>query len=837
MRPIYFLLLIIGNLACQSTPESRKVEDFNFNWKFHWGDVGEAYQMTFNDTNWEQLRLPHDWSIQFPFTQKNAAGATGFLPGGIGWYRKNFRVPKTDQGKHVFICFDGVYNNAEVWINGHYLGKRPYGYVNFEYELTPHLKWGEENIIAVKADRSAFIDSRWYPGSGIYRNVKLVTTHDLHIPIHGTFVETLSIEEERAEINIALELVNLSAEKENIKLINEVWFDGKKITQKEEKLKLKEQFTRSHALKMDIEQAVLWDISQPKMYQLITKIEIQGQEVDQYTTPFGIRTFEFTKNQGFFLNGQDRMIKGVCLHHDGGLVGAAVPKGVWKRRLKKLKNAGVNAIRTAHNPPSAEFLDLCDQMGFIVQHEFFDEWDNPKDKRHNYNQQQSDSLTIGYTRYFREWGERDLKAVMKRDRNHPSIVMWSIGNEIEWTYPSYGNATGYWGKHKTGNINYYWDEPRLNKEEMQDIFAQSKKDNPALTTTAQRLSRWTKEMDKNRPVTANLVMPTVSNFSGYSEALDVVGLSYRQAVYGYMSRNYPEMTFLGTENWTRYHEWKAIEEHPAMTGIFLWTGINYMGESRSWPKKGSGSGLLDFAGFENPSYHMFKSIWSEEPHLYITTQTAEKSPYRLAGNQIMEKEENWAIRQKWGWQEVNEHWNYEKGALIAVEVYTNQTAIELFLNEKSLGIQKLSDVNDHILKWMVPFQAGKLEARAVNAPNISTIIETAKQPSKMKLNMVEGEITKDPYAVAHLEVQLMDQEGLPVKHSEAYIQFEIEGPAKLLGVDNGSPTNVQAYQNHQIETHQGKALAIIQSQGKAGKVKININGEGLEPIEKHIYLN
>ena len=826
MKPsmtLSLIILILSSCGLNETAQSKVAGDFNFDWKFYWGDVENAHAVDFDDNDWRDIRLPHDWSVEHVFTQENTAGATAFLPGGIGWYRKSFTMPASAKNKVTRVEFDGVYTNAEVWINGEYLGKRPYGYIPFSYDVTSYLKYGEPNLIAVRADRSAYIDCRWYPGSGIYRDVKLVTADPIHMPQWGVFVTTPKVADEEATIVIQTDVANKYEDVQTARVSTSIYYNNLEVAQTQSEITIAPGEKQTLKQEVTIDNPKLWDIDSPHMYTVVSEILLDGAVVDSKETPFGIRYSRFDKDKGFFLNGKNILIKGVCLHHDGGLVGSAVPAGVWERRLRILKDAGCNAIRTAHNPPSEEFLDLCDRMGFLVQDEAFDEWNNPKDKKHNYNQQQADPLTSGYTEYFTEWAERDVKSMVLRDRNHPSIIMWSIGNEIEWTYPRYGNATGYWGANKVGNVNYYWDEPPLSTEEIKRNFNNAGPGEYVLSETAKNLSQWVKEVDNTRPVTANLVIPSVSNFSGYADALDIVGLSYRQAVYDYVYRNYPGKAYLGTENWARYHEWKPVLEKKFIPGIFLWTGIDYMGESREWPKKGTDSGLLDFAGFKKPSYHLFKTLWSEEPHVYITTQLLERSPYRwdAKASRLVEKQSGWASRQKWGWHDVNEHWNYEAGQDIAVEVYTNQPAVELFLGDMSLGIKKLKDHDDHILKWRVPYKDGKLTARAIGPASAETSVHTAGPFEKVLIQADKTTLTANGYDVTHIVIQLADGQGNPTRHEDREVVFQVEGDVRILGVDNGSPTNVQKYQHDRLVTSGGKALMILQANLAPSMIKVS----------------
>ncbi|MEO1009948.1 MAG: sugar-binding domain-containing protein [Bacteroidota bacterium] len=800
------------------------VIDFNFDWKFAKGDIAHAQNPSFDDSSWRAVKLPHDWSVEESYTQENTAGATAFLPGGIGWYRKTFSLPNSAADKITRINFDGIYTNSEVWINGNYLGKRPYGYIPFYYDLTPYLKYGDQsNTIAVRADRSAYVDCRWYPGSGIYRHVRLETLNKVHLVEWGTTITTPKVAGEAATVLVENQIVNQNKSAKAITvLVDILGEDGVSVAGKESQLTLEAATVQKQRQNIPISNPRLWDLETPHLYTARTRIFQDEELLGEYTSTFGIRSISYDAQKGFFVNGEKIIFKGVCLHHDGGLVGAAVPIGVWERRLQLLKEAGVNAIRTAHNPPSEDFLDLCDRMGFLVQDEIFDEWQNPKDKRHNYKQQKAEEVTRGYTHHFGEWAERDIKNMVQRDKNHPSIVMWSIGNEIEWTYPSYGKAAGYWDE-DDANVNYYYDEPYFSPEQIKKRFREGKPDNYDLAQMAHRLSGWIKEMDTTRPVTANLVIPSVSYFSGYTDALDIVGISYRQAVYDYVSRLYPEKLVLGTENWAQWHEWKAILENKNIQGIFLWTGIYYMGESSTWPKKGSSSGLLDFAGFETPRFHLFKSLWNPEPHIYMSTVRLADSEYELVGNTVMDIHRNEKYLSKWGWPAYNEHWNYDQGESTVVEVFTNCREVELFLNDTSLGIQKLEDnYDDKIMQWHVPFSTGELVAKGVceDGSTLEYVLRTAGGFSDMDIKTDKTELVADGYDVAHIEVELMDKNGIPVRMDDRKVVFEIQGNYRLLGVDNGASDNVQDIRNNTITTANGRCLLMIQSLRQPGPITI-----------------
>ncbi|MDZ8117524.1 sugar-binding domain-containing protein [Pontiella agarivorans] len=777
---------------------NRKTVSLNGDWKFIKDDVSGAEAADFDAAAWRTVKVPHDWSVEESFSN-DWEGATGYLPGGIGWYRKTFQSLETAV---TYLHFDGVYNHATVYLNGEKLGDHPYGYSPFYYDISDQVISGE-NVIAVRVDHSRYCDSRWYTGSGIYRSVELVGTSETHIPVWGTFITTPEISDKKASVNVQIEISSPKDAEVSTTIIDP---DGKTVAQGS---------VAAEALTIqtfEVSSPRKWDVDTPNRYKAICSVFKAGKMVDEYETVFGIRSIRFDADEGFFLNGKNMKIKGVCLHHDGGCVGAAVPKDVWRRRFATLKAGGCNAIRIAHNPGSDEFLDLCDEMGLLVQDEFFDEWDHPKDKRLNQNEQHDDYISRGYTEHFQEWAEKDLKAVMRAHRNHPSIFQWSIGNEIEWTYPRNAEATGFFDMGWEGN--YFWEQPPNSIEEIKRLLKELPREEYDIGETAQRLAKWTREMDTSRPVIANCILPSASYESGYADALDIIGFSYRRVIYDYGHENYPKLPLMGTENLGQWHEWKAIEERDFVSGTFLWTGIDYMGEvNGQWPKNTLDSGLLDRAGFEKGSYHMMKTLWCNEPHVHLTSQTLEKSPYVFDASTgfIGEADSNAWKTKTWIWHDVNTHWNYADGEMIAVEVYSNCPSVELFLNGESLGRKKLSDFEDHIYKWAVPYKPGKLEARADGA---SDLLQTAGVPASIQL-CADG---------MHVIAQLVDAAGIPVKTEERKIFFAVEG-GTLIGVDNGSPFNIQDYQSDCIITAQGRCLLIAE-----GACRVEASAEGLGPV-------
>lgn len=822
---IFFLLS-----SCTDTGIRNSEQDFNSNWLFSLEQEGNTFNPELDDSQWRKLNLPHDWSVEFPFDSINGEGCTAYLPGGLGWYRKYFQLAAQEDEK-VFILFDGVYNNSECWINGVKLGEHPYGYSPFYFDLTPHLNSGGDNVLAVKVDRTRYADSRWYSGSGIYRNVKLIRSKKLHIPLWGVFVSTPVVSEVSATVKMEIKISNEFAGARNFSLSTEIHGpDGIICGEASSNLSLESGIERVHRLEIEIPEPLLWDVDAPNLYSAHTRISQNGEVLDQEHTTFGIRSIRFDPQEGFFLNGKNMKIKGVCLHHDGGLVGAAVPRGVWKRRLETLKEGGCNAIRISHNPASDEFLKLCDEMGFLVQDEFFDEWDYPKDKRLNMFEQHDDYITRGYAEHFQEQAESDLKSTILAHRNHPSIIQWSIGNEIEWTYPRNRKSTGFFDNMDWSG-NYFWSPPPYTPEKIRETYNSLPALEYNIGATAQKLADWTREMDTTRPVIANCILPSASFESGYANALDIVGLSYRRVMYDYAKKYYPEKVVMGTENLAQWHEWKAVEERDFVLGTFLWTGIDYLGESNGqWPTKATASGLLDLAGFSKPSWHMYRTLWQDDPHIYVASNSVGDSQYRVEKNgNILEKKAGAWEHALWVWHDVNEHWNYLDGDTTIVEVISNCPQVELFLNGNSLGMKNLEDFPDKIYKWLVPFREGLLEARGTKDGRLAVShIASSGDPVALELTVDTELLGVGGRDVVHVVVQLVDAFGNPVKHIEKNLQFEWEGPLNILGVDNGWSRSTQSYQASSVNTHLGRALGVFQSADKSGIVRISVKAEGLK---------
>ena len=794
------LVLLLALLPMLASYAQRKTTCLNENWKFFLGDNEDAKQETFDDNRWRTLDVPHDWSIEQNYTTTNTSGSTGFLPTGIGWYRKTFSVDADQKGRQFSLEFDGVYCNSQVWVNGSLVGGRPYGYLPFSCDITPHIQYGGENTIAVRVDHSNYADARWYTGSGIHRSVRLVSTHPTHIPRWGSWVETPRISDKMAKVDVYS--VVKSAEK-GVRLSVKTLIkdkEGAVVAQRTSKLKSNQTDTLKTTLSVRNPQR--WDIKTPNLYTAEIQI-LQGNTLlDTYNYTFGIRSIRFDSNKGFFLNEEPVKLKGVCLHHDAGAAGAVFYKNVWERRLNSLKEIGVNAIRMSHNPADQGLLKLCDEMGFVVLNEAFDEWRRNKNKwiTSRFSKDMRDDLLTGYGDIYEEWAEQDAKDLVRYSRHHPSIIMWSMGNEIEWTYP------------------YYWKMEQSNQGLGNQVLTAETGDSiDELKETAVEIRNWIREIDTTRPVTSGGVLPKAGSITGYFDVPDVMGYNYRAVDYDSDHKNFPNRCIYGSENWGTYQEWKDAIDRDFVAGIFLWTGIAYMGESGPFPWKGLEISLLDFAGFYTPRGHFFRALWSGKPYTYVATKHAKKAPWVYRNGEWMDnKVSDWL--DKWKFEDVEETWNYAKGDSVFVEVYSNAPEVELFVNNKSYGTKKPSDFKDRIVKYIVAYEAGEIKAVGIDKVRSEYSIPTAQWASKLQLKAdcttIRGK------EVAHIEAFLVDAKGNIVPDKPVQIVFTVEGAGRRLAVDNGWENNVQPHHSDMIVTHNGKALMLLQGEGRKGEIRI-----------------
>ncbi len=804
----YIIVLLFLSYSCNKANEKQsggeRISSFNTNWQFHLEDSLVTKPSEFA---WKELSLPHDWSIEGEFNENHPATYNGgALPGGIGWYKKTFKVEVNDRQKELYIDFDGVYMNSEVWINDHYLGKRPNGYIGFRYHLTPYLNYGEtENEIKVKVDNSQQPNSRWYSGSGIYRNVWMVKTDKLHIKKWGTYVTTPMVTADSASLNIETSIVNNYPEAKSIVLKTSVLFNDKKITENSNHLKLTTKNELTFSEKLEIKSPELWSVETPQLYTVLSEIYIDHELVDTYKTPIGIRFFKFDLNKGFLLNDKPVKIKGVCNHHDLGALGTAINTRALERQLEILKEMGVNGIRTTHNPPAPELLELCDKMGFIVMNEAFDMWNNSK-------------TTHDYANNWEEWHKKDLEDFVKRDRNHPSVFIWSIGNEIQEQWNEQGVETAKELKAIVTSL----DSTRLITAGM----------NPPVNMVNQDV---TLQFDK-----ANVNY----NALAASGVLDLIGYNYAHQTYEHHKQNFPNTPFIATETtsglqtrgyydqnsdslkrwpvrwdipftggnpgntissydqvsapWGSTHEetWKVIKKHDYLSGMFIWTGFDYLGEPTPyvWPSRSSYFGVIDLAGFPKDVYYMYQSQWTDKPVLHVFP-----------------------------------HWNWEKGKEVDIWAYYNQAdEVELFLNGKSLGSKAKKADELHVM-WRLTFEPGTL--KAISRRDGKTVLEkeikTAEEASAIRLNADRKTIQRDGVDLSFITVSVLDKKGTLVPNAINNIAFKIEGPGKIVGVDNGDPTSHASFKASNRNAFYGKCLVIVQSLKQEGVIILTANSQGL----------
>jgi Beta-galactosidase/beta-glucuronidase len=802
MKCRFFLAITLFLVTIYTTRAQLSFGDpiiINTNWLFHLGDC-DALKAD-PSISWETLDLPHDWSSEGELSP-SLASCTGYLPGGIGWYKKELDIPANKTGKKVYLYFEGIYNHSEVYINGHLLGKRPNGYVSFAYDATTFIRFGSKNTIAVRVNHSKSADSRWYTGSGIYRNVWLVYANPVHFSQWGITCETKKSNTKEAFLQIksgiennSKSLANLTL---NIRLTNQ---DGEIVANKSEKMAIAPETHKTDTIDLKIENPVLWNLDQPYLYKLEATIMDGNKIIDQTTIPAGIRSFTFDPNKGFALNNQWMKLKGVCIHHDAGVLGSAVPKEVWARRLTALKQMGCNAIRLSHNPQAPELYDLCDKLGFLVMDEAFDEWESPKRKwLTGWN-----NGTPGYEgsyEFFNEWSERDLQDMICRDRNHPSIFAWSIGNEVDYpndpyTHPILNGAT----------IN-------------QPMYGGYMPDHPAaerLGSIAKRLVSIVKKYDTSRPVTAALAGVVMSNETEYPAALDIAGYNYTENRYTQDHQKYPTRVIFGSENGQGFNEWKSVRDNDYIFGQFLWSGIDYLGEAGTWPSRGLGTGLLDFAGFMKPWAYFRQSLWSSAPMIYIGTQRLSKTK---------EVHNPWHV------------WNYSTGDSVRVVCFTNTAKAQLFVNGKAIGNKQVYNDQTGIITWDIAYQNGKLEAVGYDKsdnPACRDSIITVQAPYAIIAKPSKNTLTADQN-LSQIEIQIVDKNNNPVTLADNEITCQTSDNVKYLGMEAGDNRDITNYKSSTRKTFHGRLLCYIEGQNKKGKAVIQFTSPGLLSAKTEIEL-
>ena len=745
---------------------------FDEDWKFIREDVKGAEQTDFNDAAWRSLNVPHDWSIEGPYDRNNPTGrGGGYLPGGIGWYRKTFTINEGDAKQLAFIEFDGVMANSDVWINGYHLGKRPNGYVSFQYDMTGHLNYGsKKNVIAVRADNAIQPASRYYTGAGIYRHVSLNITNPVHIAHWGTFITTTNVSAAKATVNVQVKIENESATAQNIEVRYELISasDGKRFTAAAVKQKIKAGAAQIAEQNIVLDKPNLWDVDHPQMYSASITVIANNKLVDETLEGFGVRSIQFDAQTGFSLNGKQVKIKGVCLHHDAGALGAAVPLSAWKRRLQVLKSLGVNGIRTSHNAVAPEFLVLCDFMGFLVMDETFDTWNAAKSHAEK-----------GYNLYFTDWWERDTRDIVMRDRNHPSIVIYSIGNEIH------------------DNLN---DSTGFKKYKMQQDLVHS--------------------LDNTRPVTMALFRPALSKVyeNGFANLMDVVGQNYRENELVAAHEKNPTWKVIGTENRLEQAAWIPLRDKPYMAGQFLWTGIDYLGEA-DWPEVAHGSGLLDKTGGIKDVGYQRQSWWSDQPMLYVMRKEGNAG----AGAWVSD----------WSPTDID---TYDEAK---IQVFSNCDEVELFLNGTSVGVQQRPADNASPRNWSINFHKGTLKAIGKNNGKVVAEQEltTTGNASKIILSAERKTITNNPEDVVYITATVTDDNGLPCINAINKIKFRLEGPGVIAAVDNADLASTDPYQSNERWAFKGKCIAIIKANANKGTIKVTASSPELKNGEVNIIID
>ncbi len=773
---------------------------FNDGWIFVQQDAEGAELPVFDDSKWMSVSVPHDWSVKGPLSPSNAA-CTGFLPAGIGWYRKHFSGRSLTSDK-VYIYFEGVYNRSSVYLNGHLLGTRPSGYNSFMYDLTPYLDRKGDNVIAVRVDHSRIADSRWYPGSGIYRDVWLVQSGATHFSLWGLGYSAASISDKQAIINVETSVENLPSASSKFTLdlaIRDT--EGKLVAKTSTKADAKQVTT------IKLKTPHRWDINDPYLYTLEATLLNGKETVDFAQTSLGLRTLEFNADWGFKLNGRNTKVKGVCLHHDAGVLGTAVPDEVLERRLKTLKSLGVNAIRTSHNPQAPVFYDICDRIGLLVMDEAFDEWEfNKKKWVEGWNV--GTPAFDGTADYFEEWSERDVKDMVLRDRNHPSIFLWSIGNEVDYPNDPYSHPILDGG-------NFEFNQP------MSGGYKPDAPDAMRIGVIAKRFTEYIHSIDTSRPVTGALAGVVMSNQTEYPQAVDVVGYNYTESRYEKDHSTYPERIIYGSENRHGFADWKAVRDNGHIFGQFLWTGADYLGEAGVWPARGSGAGLIDLGNFVKPRGRFRAALWSETPVCYIGTYLKPQvSTGRRGGFQIPDSPEAW------------DSWNYEDDQTVRVVCYTNAASARLMLNGKEVGARTPHNDETGIIGWDVPFTSGTLKAEGFDESGAKVSeyeIKTSGRPFSLKATADKLDLDAGG-SVAQIVVEVLDEAGIPVKLADNAITCIVEG-GELLGLESGDMSDTGVWTDNVQRVFKGRLVAYVKSGMNPGTIKVRFTSPLLKSAE------
>jgi len=790
-------LLVYILTACDSsiTEQPRLRESFNAGWKFSSGDIENAQNVSFNDSEWRALDLPHDWAIEGPFIQEvNYKG--GYLPyPGVGWYRKTFKVrPDT---KNLMIECDGIMRNSKIWLNGEYIGGWPYGYTSFSIDLTDKIDREKENVIAIRVENQDN-SSRWYPGSGIYRNVWLTYTHPVRVAHWGTFVTTPTISTELAMVSVKTKIQNETKEAVTIDINTTILNQSGEVIadQGRKEVNIEAKGNVEIAQHLEVDNPELWDVSSPVLYQAVSLVYLNGKLVDKYETDFGIRYFHFDPDKGFFLNGKSLKLQGVNLHHDLGPLGAAVNRRATERQLEIMKEMGVNAIRTAHNPPSPEQLELCDEMGILVIDETFDTWNEAKYAVQN-----------DYSIWFDEWAIKDTEALIKRDRNHPSVILWSIGNEVMNLDTDIGKKNAQMladvckrldptrpvmaGVHNS----IIWDEDLTN---IFDVFGMNYWQNSYDSIHAQfpNLPLFASESSASLSSRGEYMFPVKEAYSGYNHPSKQI-TSYDIVNTGFGAL--PDVEF-------------ELQKAPWMAGQFVWSGFDYHGEPDPYekgfyPAHSSYFGIVDMSGFKKDRFYLYQSQWTTVPMIHVLP-----------------------------------HWNWEgrEGEVTPIFVYSNCNVVELFVNGESRG-KKEKREGIYRFKWEdIEYQPGSIKVLGYNSEGVVLCekeIKTAGAASQIQLIADRTSISSDGEDLSFITVKIRDEDGNICPKASNLVHFSIDGEGTLACVGNGDPTSIESYQLPKRSAFHGMCLLVVRSTKQKGIITIMANSEGLETASIEIKSN
>jgi beta-galactosidase len=782
--------------AAGPEPPPRERLPFDHDWKFLLGDPVGAEAPSLDAAAWRTLDLPHDWSIEGQIGPQNPMGGSGgYFPAGIGWYRRTFTAPANWSGKRVRAEFEGVYMNATVYLNGHELGTHPYGYTTFFHDLTPHLQPGAANVLAVRVDQSKHQNSRWYAGSGIYRHIWLHVTGPVHIAPWGVSVTTPEVSAARAKVSVKSRIANESAAKSRFVLRTVLYAaSGAALGQSDARAELAPGDSIVATQEMAVDQPALWTPDSPSLYRAVTRVLQDGKTVDEISTPFGIRSIEWSVEKGFLLNGTPLKMAGGCVHHDHGPLGAAAFDRAEERRVQLLKDSGFNAIRTSHNPPSPALLDACDRLGMLVMDEAFDCWSRAKNPH-------------DYSEAFKEWWQRDIDAMVLRDRNHPSVVMWSIGNEV----PERGQPLG--------------------------------------AEEARMIADYLRGLDRTRPVTSALNnVPRWTDTDGFYAALDIGGYNYNLANHAADHQRVPSRIMACTESFPRatFDDWAMVADFPYIVGSFVWTAIDYLGESglgratlrdaqdnsregygAPFPWHGADCGDIDICGTRRAIAHYRNIVWNRGERLYLGVRQPVPEAKRMSVTQWGV----WPVQASWTWPGM-------EGKSLEVEIYSRGEAVRLYLNDDLLGEKPTTRAERWTANFTVPYAPGVLKTVALQGGKAiaETVLRTAGEPAQIRLTADRTSLRADGQDLSFITVEALDASGQPHPNADHELTFDLKGPGKIAAVGSGDLTSEEPYQGNRRKLFQGRALVVVRASRTAGSITLTATVAGLKPGTVNIRL-